>query len=66
MADIFINTFVEKNTRVIHKVALSDEHNTRGLSGATERPALVKEWNVTNGLQHFLVWLCSLVKNTRA
>jgi len=47
---------------MIHKVALSDEHNSRGLRALTERPAHVKEWNVTKGLQRFIVWVRSLIK----
>jgi hypothetical protein len=40
---------------MIHKVALSGEHSTRGLSALTGRPARVKDWNVKNGLQHFII-----------
>jgi hypothetical protein len=49
---------------MVHKIALSEEHNTGGLSALTERRVHVKERNVTNGLQLFLVWVGNLLKNS--
>lgn len=61
IADIFINSSLKK-THMVHKVALSEEHNTGGLSSLTERRVHVKEWKVTNSLQRFLVLVRNLTK----
>jgi hypothetical protein len=49
---------------MVHKVALSEERYTGGLSVLTERQVRVKDWNVTNGLKNFLVWVRNLIKNS--
>jgi len=40
---------------------MSEKHKTGGLSALTERQAHVTEWEVTNGLRRFLVWVWSFI-----